>query len=250
MGLLKNKTAVVTGGNSGLGLAAARKLREQGARVIITASSQASWEKATSEHGKEFQVLRVDVTKVSEIREFAKELGKITDKIDILFANSGISTIRPIAEFDEEAYDRVFDTNTKGMFFTVQQLSPFLNDGASVILNASMAASIGFAGGSVYGATKAAVRSFARMWAVEFAERRIRVNAISPSLIDTGIIEKVGLTKKEEIDSFLAVASRNPAGRIGQPDEVANAVVFLASQEASYINGIELVIDGGGTINF
>lgn len=241
---LNGKTALITGGNSGLGLATAHLLKKNGAHVIITASSERSFTEAKRNLGELFEIVKVDVSKVEELKDLARHLKAGGTQLDLIFANAGVSAMKPTSEFSEADYDRLFDTNTKGLFFTIQTLAPLLKDESAVVLNASLAASAGFAGGSVYGATKAAVRSLARMWAAEFSARKIRFNVVSPGLIETNIIEKLRLSESDH-KQLMEMGSRNPLGRIGRPEEVAEAVLFLGSKRASFINGIELLIDGG-----
>lgn len=245
MNLLKDKIALVTGGNSGIGLATAKLFQSQGAKVIITARSKETYELARKEHGERFHIIQSDVSKVEEIVELMKQIKKEFGYLDVIFANAGISYIKPVSEFDEKTYDLLFDTNVKGVYYTIQQSADLLRDGASVIINASAAAGMGFSGGSVYGATKAALTAFARNFAAEYAPRKIRFNSISPSLIESPMQNKLGIDA-ETLKAIEESSRRNPAGRVGHMDEVAQTVLFLASHNSSYINGIELLIDGGG----
>lgn len=241
---LESKIALVTGGNSGIGLATAKLFKAEGARVFITASSPNTYKVAQAELGDEFEVIQVDVSNASEVDRLAATIREKAGHLDAIVANAGISNIQPIESFQDSDYDRVFDINTKGIFLTVQKLSSLLRDGSSVVLMSSAAGTMGFSGGSVYGASKAAVRSFGRMWAAELGPRKIRVNTVSPALIETPIIQKSNLGT--ETDGFIkTVANLSALKRLGQPEEVAQAILFLASSRSSYINGVELMIDGG-----
>ncbi|RYZ70909.1 MAG: SDR family oxidoreductase [Proteobacteria bacterium] len=241
---LEGKVALVTGGNSGLGLATAKLFKEEGARVFITASSANTFKAAQAEYGSQFEIVQADVSKAAEVEQLTKTIQREAGHLDVLVANAGISIIKRTEEFEEGDYDRGFDINTKGLYLTVQKLSPLLAKNASVVLMASAAATMGFNGGSVYGASKAAIRSFGRMWAAEFTGREIRVNTVSPSLIETPIIQKLG-DDPETLNMLSEISNKNALKRLGRPEEVAEAILFLASSRSSYINGIELMIDGG-----
>lgn len=242
---LENKIALVTGGNSGIGLATAKRFKDVGATVIITARSNETFAQAQAEFGNVFDVIQTDVSKLQDLGRLMTTIERRYGRIDVLVANAGISTIHPLSDFSESSYDQLFDTNVKSVFFTVQKADRLLSAGASVILTASAASSMGFPGGAAYGATKAALNAFARHFAAEFAARKIRFNSISPALIDTPIQTK--FTKDPAtLEAVRAGGRRNPLGRIGEADEVAQSILFLASSQSSFINGIELVIDGGG----
>lgn len=242
-----NKVVLVTGGNSGIGLAAALRFHEEGATVIITARTDETYAKAAKEWGSKLHVIQADVSKKEDIQMLMKSIETKYGKLDSIFANAGISIVKPTLEFDDESYDLLFNTNVKSIFHTVKYALPILKDGSSVILNASQAGHLGYSGVSVYGATKGAVLSLVRHWAAEFSDRRIRFTSVSPGLIDTPIINKSGLAE-EGVKFFREIGAKNPAGRLGEAVEVANAVLFLASEQASYINGIDLSIDGGGQV--
>ena len=239
------KVALVTGGNSGIGLATAKRFVSEGAYVFITGRRQKELDTAVKEIGKNVTAVRGDVSNLADLDRLFAQIKKEKGKIDIVFANAGVAKYAPLGKITEELYDSIFDTNVKGLLFTVQKALPLLRDGGSIILNASIVASKGLASNSVYSATKAAVRSFARTWTTDLKDRRIRVNAVSPGPIDTpGLREllassEVGKQRKEMISVGV------PLGRLGTPHEIANAVVFLASDDASYITGIELFVDGG-----
>lgn len=242
---LTNKIALITGGNSGIGLATALKFKEEGATVIVTARSEETYAKAVAQWGDKFTVIKADVSKPSEIETLMTTIKTKFGHLDIIFANAGISIVKPTIEFDEASYDQLFDTNVKGVFYTVKHALHLLKDGSSVIVNASQAAHSGFSGVNVYGATKGAVLSLVRQWAAEFGDRRIRFNSVSPGLIDTPIINKIGLPE-EGVKFFKDFGKKNPLGRMGAPEDVAEAVLYLASNQSSYINGIDITIDGGG----
>ena len=239
------KVAVITGGSSGMGLATAKRFVEEGMdHVFITGRRQDALEAAVAQIGEKVTGVPGDVAILNDLDHLYESVDKYGRKLDVVFANAGISQIAPLGTVDEKFYDLHFDANVKGLFFTVQKALPQLNDGASIILNASIATIKGFTGISVYSATKAAVRSFARTWTNELRDRRIRVNAISPGHIDTPIFE--GWQQGEALMQLKEDLAKNvPLGRLGDPDEIAKAVAFLASDEASYISGIELFVDGG-----
>jgi NAD(P)-dependent dehydrogenase (short-subunit alcohol dehydrogenase family) len=242
---LAGKIAVITGGSTGMGLATAKRFVLEGAdHVFITGRRRDTLDAAVAEIGAKVTGVPGDVGSLSDLDRLYESVDGSGRKIDVVFANAGISQQAPFGTVDEKFFDLHFDANVKGLFFTVQKALPLLQDGASIILNASIATIKGFPGISVYSATKAAVRSFARTWTNELRERHIRVNAISPGHIDTPIFESwqkgdALLQMKQEL------AKNVPLGRLGDPDEIAKAVAFLASDDASYISGIELFVDGG-----
>jgi NAD(P)-dependent dehydrogenase (short-subunit alcohol dehydrogenase family) len=242
---LGGKVAVVTGGNSGIGLATAKRLQEEGARVAISGRSKKTLDEATKAIGNGVLAVQADVTKLTEVDKLYSEVSKKFGKIDILFVNAGVAKFAPLAETSETLYDEQFDTNIKGAYFTIQKALPLLNDGASIILNTSVADRKGTAGASAYSATKAALRSLARTAAAELVGRGIRVNSVAPGPIVTPIFGRTGLSK-EAVDEFAKdIIGKVPMKRFGQPEEVASAVAFLASQDASYITGEEINVDGG-----
>jgi NAD(P)-dependent dehydrogenase (short-subunit alcohol dehydrogenase family) len=239
------KTAVITGGSTGIGLATAKRFVQEGMdHVFIIGRRKDALDRAVAEIGKGVTAVQGDVASLSDLDRLYDEVRKQNRKIDVIFANAGIAQLTPFGSVDEKFYDLHFDANVKGMFFTVQKALPFINDGGSVILTGSIAAAKGFPAISVYSATKAAIRSFARTWTNELKDRRIRFNTISPGHIDTPIFDTWqqgdALTKMKE-----NLATTVPLGRLGDPDEIAKAVSFLASHEASYVTGIELYVDGG-----
>ena len=239
------KVALVTGGTSGIGLATAKRFVSEGAYVFITGRRQKELDAALKEIGQNVTAVQGDVSRLADLDRLFAHVKKEKGSLDIVFANAGIAKYAALEEIIEELYDSIFGINVKGLLFTVQKALPLLRDGGSIILNASIVASKGLASNSVYSATKAAVRSFARTWTTDLRSRRIRVNAVSPGPIDTpGLTEllassEVGQQRKEMISTGV------PLGRFGTPDEIAKAVVFLASDDASYITGIELFLDGG-----
>jgi NAD(P)-dependent dehydrogenase (short-subunit alcohol dehydrogenase family) len=242
---LQGKVAVVTGGNSGIGLASAQRLKEEGASVVITGRSKKTLDEAVKLLGGDVLAIQSDVSKSGEIEKVYEAVSKKFGKIDILFANAGVAKFLPVTAVTEEHYDEQFDINSKGAYFTIQKALPYLNDGASIILNTSVVSQQGLPTGSVYAATKAAMRSLTRSFASSLVDRNIRVNAVAPGPIETPILGRTGLSK-EEMEGFATyVLAKVPMKRFGKSEEVASAVAFLASSDASYITGVELNVDGG-----
>ena len=244
-GKIQGSVAVVTGASSGIGLATAALFVQEGARVFVT-SRHAEELAAVARHlGHGVTAVPGDVTKTDDLDRLYATVERDAGRIDILFANAGAGSLAPLGAITEDLVDGIFDLNVKGLLFTVQKALPLLRDGSSIVLNASMAASKGLPGFGVYAASKAAVRSFARTWAVDLKERKIRVNAVSAGVIPTRGYESGGLTR-EQIEGFAAqMAQLIPLGRVGTPEEVAKAVLFLASPDSSFVNGAELFVDGG-----
>jgi NAD(P)-dependent dehydrogenase (short-subunit alcohol dehydrogenase family) len=242
---LEGKVSVITGGNSGIGLATAKRLVEEGAQVFITDRRQSELDEAVAQIGKHVIGVQGDVSHLADLDRLFATVKEQHGRLDVLFANAGVGALAPIGSISEAHFDKALNINVKGLLFTVQKALPLFTDGGSIILNASIAASKGTEGSSVYGATKAAVRSFARCWTTDLKHRKIRVNTISPGPIETPIFNKAGLTR-EQIDEFkVSQVSAVPMGRMGKPDEVAKAAVFLAADGSSYVTGIELFVDGG-----
>ncbi len=245
MGKLEGKVAVITGGSSGIGLATAQRLAAEGAQVFITGRRQSELDKAVKLIGKNVTAVQGDVANLADLDRLYATVKQKAGHIDVVFANAGVGEFAPLGAISEEHFDKTFDANVKGLLFTVQKALPLLVDGGSIILNASIVSSKGFQAFSVYSETKAAVRSFARSWTVDLKDRKIRVNVISPGPIDTPILN--GLAENaQQIDQLKAgLAATVPMGRLGRPDEIADAAAFLASNESSFITGIELFVDGG-----
>ncbi len=242
---LEGKVAVVTGGNSGIGLATARRFAEEGAHIFITGRRQAELDAAVNQIGNQATGVRGDVASLSDLDSLYAEVKRQQGRIDILFANAGSAELAPLGAITEEHFDRIFGVNVKGLLFSVQKALPLFRDGGSIILNASIVASKGMEAFSVYSATKAAVRSFARTWTVDLKNRGIRVNAISPGPIDTPGINNMGLTGEQTEEFKKNIVATVPMGRMGDPDEIAKAALFLASDDSSYVTGVELFVDGG-----
>lgn len=242
---LEGKVALVTGGNSGIGLASAKRLAEEGARVAISGRSQKTLDEAVKIIGSGTLALQSDTSKLPEIDKLLAEVTKKLGKIDILFVNAGVAKFLPLSAVTEEHFDEQFNINVKGAYFTVQKSVPYLNDGASIILNTSIVSTKGGANASVYSATKAALRNLARTASTELLPRKIRVNAVAPGPIETPIFGRTGLPK-DALDEFSKrIIDSNPMKRFGQPEEIAGAVAFLASSDSSYVTGVELNVDGG-----
>ncbi|HMH11486.1 MAG TPA: glucose 1-dehydrogenase [Edaphobacter sp.] len=245
MAKLTGKIALVTGGNSGIGLATAKRFVQEGAYVFITGRTQSKLDAAAKQIGSNVTAVQGDVSNLADLDRLYDQIKREKGHLDIVFANAGIAKYATFGTIDEEHYNSIFNGNVKGLLFTVQKALPLLPDGASVILNASVVGSRGLPNNSVYAATKAAVRSFARTWTTDLKPRHIRVNTVSPGPIDTeGLRELLGSsdTGKQRLESLQTTV---PLGRLGTPDEIAKAVVFLASDDSSYITGIELFVDGG-----
>ena len=242
MNKLEGKIALITGGNSGIGLATAKHFVNEGAYVFITGRRDSELAAAIKEIGRNVTGVQGDVANLDDLDRLVAQIEREKGKLDIVFANAGGALpLTPLGEITEEHYDSLFNVNVKGLLFTVQKALPLMPDGASIILNASIVASKGLPEWSVYSATKAAVRSFARTWATDLKARRIRVNAVSPGFTDTPPWRSV-----EGADQLMKnISTSIPLGRFGTPDEIAQAVLFLASDDSSYITGTELFVDGG-----
>jgi len=238
---LEGKIALFTGGSAGIGLATARQFVEEGAYVYITGRRQPALDAAVASVGSNVTAIQGDAAKLADLDRIYAQIRKEKGRLDIVFANAGISGLVPLGAFTEEHFDTIFNVNVKGVVFTVQKALPLMRDGGSIILNASIASTKGFPAFSVYSATKAAVRSLARTWTTDLKDRGIRVNAISPGPIDTPLTHETFSNP----DDMKALASTITMGRLGRPEELAKPVVFLASDDASFVTGVELFVDGG-----
>jgi NAD(P)-dependent dehydrogenase (short-subunit alcohol dehydrogenase family) len=245
MSKLDGKVALVTGGTSGIGLAAATALAKEGAYVYITGHRERELAAAVQQIGRSATGVRGDVSNAQDLDRLFAQIRNEKGRLDILFANAGIARYAALGNITEELYDSIFNVNVKGVLFTVQKALPLMPEGASIILNASVVGSKGLSSNSVYSATKASIRSFARTWTTDLKHRGIRVNAISPGTIDTPGLNNLLASGEAGEQRRKMVASAIPLGRFGRPDEVAQAVVFLASDESSYITGAEIFVDGG-----
>lgn len=243
--LVEGKTALVTGGSSGIGLAAARMLRDNGARVAISGRSLEKLERIAADLGGDVVIIQADITSAAERARMKAEVERAFGFLDILFANAGVALGTPLASADEATYDTIMDANVKGVFFTVQAVLPLIREGGSIILNTSWLNQVGTPGRAVLSASKAAVRSFARTMSAELIDRRIRVNAVSPGSVETPIHRGRDQTEEEFRAYVERVGAQVPIGRMGRPEEIAAAVLFLASDASSYMLGAEMVIDGG-----
>ena len=244
---LKDKVAVITGGNSGIGLASAKLFQAEGARVIITGRRKEAVDDAVKEIGGAAKGIVSDTGNLNDIISLYEQIQQSGFKIDVLFLNAGIAIFGPFETMDEATVDAMININFKGLFFNIQKSAPVLNDGASIIINSSIADQKGFPNTNIYAATKAAVRSLARTLSTELLERKIRVNSLAPGPIDTPIFDKVGVPAEAIPEMKESFAGQNPMKRMGTPDEIAKAALFLASSDSSYITGIDLTVDGGMT---
>ena len=242
---LAGKIAVITGGSSGIGLATAKRFVEEGAHVVITGRGEKDLKEAAAFIGRNVTTIAGDVSNLEDLDRLYAVMKEKHGHIDILFANAGGGTVAPLATATESHFDKIFDVNVKGLFFTVQKALPLFKDGGSIILTSSNANVLGVPAFTAYAASKAAVRSFARGWTMELKDRKIRVNSMSPGPIETPALEKAGLTAEQAEQAAAQFASQVPLGRRGKPEEIAAAVVFLASDESSYITGVDLAVDGG-----
>jgi len=239
------KVAVVTGGNSGIGLATAKAYAQEGAKVAITGRDEKTLESAAREIGPDTLAISSDVAKVADIQKAMDAVGKKFGRIDALFINAGIGKFLPLEQVSEVFFDEIMNINLKGVFFTVQKALPFLTHGSAVVINASINAHMGMPNTTVYGASKAAVINFAKTMSAELVDRGIRVNVVSPGPITTNIITRMGLSPEEERKTREWIQSQVPMKRFGRPEEIASAVLYLTSEESSFVIGSELIVDGG-----
>ncbi len=245
MSKLEGKVAVITGGNSGIGLATARRFVAEGAYVYITGRRQSELDAAVRQIGKNVTAVQGDVSNLADLDRLYTTVKHQHGRIDIVFANAGIAEFASLGEISEAHFDKTFNVKVKGLLFTVQKALPLLQDGGSIILTASITSIKGAPAFSVYSATNAAIRSFARCWTLDLQARQIRVNAVSPGSTDTPGLSHLGQTEEQRKQIVTSAVSTIPLGRLGDPDEIAKAVVFLASDDSSFITGIELFVDGG-----
>ena len=242
---LEGKVAVITGSSSGIGLATARRFVSEGAYVYITGRRQSELDAAVRQIGKNVTAVQGDVSQLADLDRLYATVKQQHGRLDIVFANAGIGKVTALGEISEAHFDNTFNVNVKGLLFTVQKALPLLQDGGSIILNASNSTTKVVPEGSVYSATKAAIRSFARSWTLDLQARKIRVNAVSPGPTNTPLINNLGQTEEQSKQIVRSLVTTVPLGRLGDPDEIAKAVVFLASDDSSFITGIELFVDGG-----
>jgi NAD(P)-dependent dehydrogenase (short-subunit alcohol dehydrogenase family) len=244
-GKLDNKVAVITGGSSGIGLATAKLFAQQGAKVAITGRRLEQLNKAVLEIGHHALAVQGDVARVSDLENLYKTVSEKLGKIDVLVSNAAVYSVGPAADYTEEMFDKVSNANFKGAFFTVTKALPYLNDGASVILTSTTVAEMGVPNHAVYAASKAAVRSLARSLSVELLDRKIRVNVLTPGPVATAIFEQIASSKEEASAMLEGIGSFVPVKRVGAPEEIAAAALYLASDESAYMVGTELLLDGG-----
>ena len=239
MGKLQGRVAVITGGSTGIGLATAKLFVKEGAYVFITGRRQNELDEAVKAIGSNVTCVQGDVAKLADLDRLYDTVGRAKGRIDIVFANAGVAEFAPLGRITEQHFDKLFNINVRGTLFTVQKALPLLNDGGSIILNGSVAGVKGTPAFGVYGATKAAVRNFVRAWTVELKDRRIRSNVLSPGPTETPILDQ------QPADAIARIVSTIPMGRMGEADEIAKAALFLASDDSSFVTGIELFVDGG-----
>ena len=247
MNRFEDKVALITGGSSGIGRATVERLIAEGATVVTTASSAESAARTQAELGDAVTVIAADALDLDAQRALAATVADRFDALDVVVLNAGVSDWRPLEQWDEAGFDRVFDINVKAPFFLMQALLPHLTSGASVVVTASNSALGGFPGGSVYGASKAAVSIMARTWAAELLSRGIRVNVVQPGPTDTPLFDKLGIPAEHHEAAMRDVVAGVPIGRMGTPAEIASAIAFLASDDATFATGTELIVDGGVT---
>jgi NAD(P)-dependent dehydrogenase (short-subunit alcohol dehydrogenase family) len=245
MGKLDGKVAVITGGSSGMGLATAKLFVKEGAYVYITGRRQKELDEAAREISKNVTAVQGDVANLADLDRLYAVIKEKHGRMDIVFANAGAGELVPLGQITEQHFDKLFNINVKGLLFTVQKALPLMRDGGSIILNGSIAGYTGTEAFSVYSATKAAVRSFARSWTNDLKARKIRVNTLSPGPVDTPIFNSIGVTQDEVEKVKQGFAAQVPLGRMGRPEEIASVALFLASDDSSFVTGIDLTVDGG-----
>ena len=242
---LTGRVAVITGGNSGIGQAAAKELVSLGAKVVISGRDEKLLEQAASDLGDAALAINADVTKLGDLSRLFERAEDAFGKVDILFINAGLAVLKPLSEITEDDFDTVMNVNFKGAYFTLQQALPHLNDGASVVLNTSINAHIGMPATTIYAASKAALSSLIRTVSAELLPRNIRVNAVSPGPVETPFFGKLGMDEAQMQGMASSIVEQIPIGRFGKPEEIAKIVAFLASDDASFVLGTELTADGG-----
>ena len=242
---LQDKIAVITGGNSGIGLATAHELKAQGARIIIIGRNPDAVANAATEIGGDTLGMVADVSKVGDLARVFDEIRTKAGRVDVLFANAGIAKFSPLAESTEDLFDEMMNCNLKGAYFTVKYALPLLSEGASVVFTSSTVSHFGMPGSSIYSAGKAALNNLAKTLAVELAASKIRLNVVSPGPISTPIFAKMGLSESATQEMGSAILNQVPLARFGEAHEIAKAVAYLASADSSYVTGTELLIDGG-----
>jgi NAD(P)-dependent dehydrogenase (short-subunit alcohol dehydrogenase family) len=247
LGKLDGKIAVITGGNSGIGLATAERFVAEGAYVYITGRRQKELDAAVAKIGRNVTGVQGDVTNLADLDRLYAQIAKEKGRVDVVLANAGIAKMAPLGSITEEQFDSIFNINVRGLLFTVQKALPLMHEGGSIILNASSASAKGIAALSVYSATKAAVRSFARSWTTDLKDRRIRVNVLSPGYTETPILDTLNWPKEQLEAVKASTIQAIPLGRWAQPEETAKVALFLASDDSSYVAGVELLVDGGVT---
>ncbi|MDA9407022.1 MULTISPECIES: SDR family oxidoreductase [unclassified Bradyrhizobium] len=245
MDRLSGKIALITGGSSGIGLETAKLFAKEGAFVFITGRRQAELEKAVAAIGSNAKGIRGDIANLGDLDRLFEEIKEDKGRLDILFANAGLGEFAPLGTITEAHFDKAFGVNVRGTLFTVQKALPLMGEGSAIVLNASIAAIKGTPAFSVYAATKAAIRSFARGWSVDLRNRKIRVNVVSPGTVPTPAYDGFGMTEDQMAGFLKGHSDVAPVGRVGLPSEIAEAVLFLASDQSSFVNGAELFVDGG-----
>ncbi|MCC8966640.1 SDR family oxidoreductase [Bradyrhizobium sp. Pear76] len=245
MDRLSGKIALITGGSSGIGLETAKLFAKEGAFVFITGRRQAELEKAVAGIGSNAKGIRGDIANLGDLDRLFEEIKEVKGRLDILFANAGLGEFAPLGTITEAHFDKTFGVNVRGTLFTVQKALPLMGEGSAIVLNASIAAIKGTPAFSVYAATKAAIRSFARGWSVDLRDRKIRVNVVSPGTVPTPAYDGFGMTEDQMAGFLKGHSDVAPVGRVGLPSEIAEAVLFLASDKSSFVNGAELFVDGG-----